>query len=82
MLCLENLRLQFYNQRKSKEGGRPSFLSGVDVMLLSSGTERNTDPGWAGKFSCPCMGKQGFPGGSVVKNLPANVGDMSWIPGL
>ena len=21
----------------------------------------------------------GFPGGSVVKNLPANVGDMGWI---
>ena len=24
----------------------------------------------------------GFPGGSVVKNLPANVGDLSSIPGL
>ena len=24
----------------------------------------------------------GFPGGSVVKNLPANVGDMGLIPGL
>ena len=24
----------------------------------------------------------GFPGGSVVKNLPANAGDMSSIPGL
>ena len=23
----------------------------------------------------------GFPGGSVVKNLPANVGDVSLIPG-
>ena len=23
----------------------------------------------------------GFPGGSVVKNLPANVGDMGSIPG-
>ena len=23
----------------------------------------------------------GFPGGSVVKNLPANAEDMSWIPG-
>ena len=22
----------------------------------------------------------GFPGGSVVKNLPANAGDVSWIP--
>ena len=24
----------------------------------------------------------GFPGGSVVKNLPANAGDMGLIPGL
>ena len=23
----------------------------------------------------------GFPGGSVVKDLPANVGDLGWIPG-
>ena len=26
----------------------------------------------------PC---QNFPGGSVVKNLPANAGDAGWIPG-
>ena len=25
--------------------------------------------------------KEGFPGGSVVKNLPANAGDMGTIPG-
>ena len=25
---------------------------------------------------------KGFPGGSVVKNLPANAGDVSLIPGL
>ena len=25
---------------------------------------------------------KGFPGGSVVKNLPVNAGDMSLIPGL
>ena len=24
----------------------------------------------------------GFPGGSVIKNLPANAGDMSLFPGL
>ena len=24
----------------------------------------------------------GFPGGSAIKNLPANVGDMGSIPGL
>ena len=26
--------------------------------------------------------KTGFPGGSVVKNSPANAGDMGLIPGL
>ena len=26
--------------------------------------------------------KKGFPGGSVVKNSPANAGDMGLIPGL
>ena len=26
--------------------------------------------------------KLGFPGDSVVKNPPANTGDVSWIPGL
>jgi len=25
---------------------------------------------------------KGFPGGSVVKNLPANAGDLGSIPGL
>ena len=25
---------------------------------------------------------QGFPGGVVVKNPPANAGDMGWRPGL
>ena len=25
--------------------------------------------------------QEGFPGGSVVKNPPANAGDLSWIPG-
>ena len=25
--------------------------------------------------------KEGFPGGSVVVNPPANAGDTSWIPG-
>ena len=29
-----------------------------------------------------CVGGAGFPCGSVVKNLPANVGDSGSIPGL
>ena len=28
------------------------------------------------------MQGRGFPGGSVIKNLPANVGDTGLIPGL
>ena len=28
------------------------------------------------------MGKRGFPGGSVIKNTPANAGDVALIPGL
>ena len=28
------------------------------------------------------MGRQGFPGGAMVKNLPANAGDMGSSPGL
>ena len=28
------------------------------------------------------MRHEGFPGGSVKKNLPANAGDMGLIPGL
>ena len=28
------------------------------------------------------MGQKGFPGGSVVKNLPANAGDVRLIPEL
>ena len=29
----------------------------------------------------PCSALLGFPGGSVVKDLPANAGDASLIPG-
>ena len=33
-------------------------------------------------MSCPRINHRGdFPGNSVVKNLPANAGDMSLIPG-
>ena len=34
-------------------------------------------------FNKPLLGAyMGFPGGSVIKNLPANAGDMSLFPGL
>ena len=32
------------------------------------------------KMSLKYYEKKGFPGGSVVKNLPANAGDMGLIP--
>ena len=33
-------------------------------------------------LTCPQIwGERSFPGGSVVKNLPASAGDMSLIPG-
>ena len=41
-------------------------------MLFISGAHKK-----AGVFN-----SWGFPGGSVVKNLPANAGDVSSIPGL
>ena len=41
-------------------------------MLFISGAQKK-----AGVFN-----SWGFPGGSVVKNLPANAGDVSSIPGL
>ena len=28
------------------------------------------------------MSEEGFLAGSAVKNLPANAGDVGWIPGL
>ena len=83
--------LQFYN-KKCGEGEKNFLLFfWVDIMLPSS----VPPPGWAGEFSCPFRGKLdpqiiafhvcrqhvlGFPGGSVVKNPPANVGDAGLIP--
>ena len=33
-------------------------------------------------FTCSCNPPKDFPGGSVVKYLPANIGDIGSIPGL
>ena len=30
---------------------------------------------------CVCVCVLGFPGGLVIKDLPANIGDEGWIPG-
>ena len=40
---------------------------------------------WWWLHDCICLSKlklEGFPGGSVIKNLPDNVGDMGSIPNL
>ena len=39
-------------------------------------------PKEGGERSTPARNGLGFPGGSVVKNLPANAGDMGLSPGL
>ena len=36
---------------------------------------------WGPDDSSVVTGRKGFPGGSVVKNLPANAGDVGSIPG-
>ena len=33
-------------------------------------------------FGTSCLGDEGCPGGSAVKNTPANAGDSGSIPGL
>ena len=38
--------------------------------------------GWYPYKNDKCMGTSSFPGDSMVKNLPANAGDMSLIPEL
>ena len=45
------------------------------------GTLRGGGP-WGGGGSIPGLSVSlGFPGGSVVKNLPANAGDLGSVPG-
>ena len=38
--------------------------------------------GWKQESNDVINNKTGFPGGSVVRNLPVNAGDMGSIPGL
>ena len=60
-----------------KEGSGHGFLShllaGYSKILCGA-----VGPAWAAKVSKA----QGFPGGAVVRNLPANAGDTGLIPGL
>ena len=45
---------------------------------LGEKTEPERDPG---TLRLRPRAREGFPGGSVVKNPPANAGDVSFIPG-
>ena len=58
------------SSRSNKEVAKQEY-SGTYVfaVLLVLGAEDHPGPG-------------GFPGGSVIKNPPANAGDMGLIPGL
>ena len=52
------------------------------LKLLSSLVELNLEQAHLAISAFPIKGRnQGFPGGSVVKILPANAGDMGLIPG-
>ena len=49
-------------------------------MLLKPGRKGTQVTAYV--YLIPLIVRQGFPGGSVVKNLPANAGDASSVPGL
>ena len=57
------------------------------IMLCYFKKGKNTKKDCAGyadgtMIECVTSGLQGFSGGSVVKSLPANAGDVGSIPGL
>ena len=68
------------DSRSSREGsGTSSFVS---TNLLISGAQSPPAPCFPHGTPLPLPTRNlGFPGGSVVKNLPANVEDMGSIPG-
>ena len=73
--------------------GQPGWRNGQEVCLCDRGEERArvwvlrpqsnflANPSNR-EFQTPNMILKGFPGGSVVKNLSANAGDLGSIPGL
>ena len=57
-------------------GQAQSFTEYLRQYLAFGGYSRNIFK-WLNKLPC-----EGFPGGAVVENLPANAGDMGSSPGL
>ena len=64
---------------RSNWAREPQLLS-LRVWSLCSATREATIV--RGPRTAMKSGPRGFPGGAVVKNLPANAGDMGLIPGL
>ena len=50
------------------------------MLVLKNDTQKRTSLGGSDYFS-PRFFCAGFPGGSVVKNPPANAGDAASVPG-
>ena len=65
------------------QGHHSSVLGGTENYPRRKGLEEGGHLGsWASGFLyCSCNFSVGFPGGSAVKNPPANAGDAGLIPG-
>ena len=60
--------------------GKTSYVHGLeDLILLKCPYQQKQSTASAIPYQMPVLD---FPGGPVVKNLSANVGDMGSIPGL
>ena len=57
-------------------GAWQATVHGIAESNMTEGTLHNASLFQAVKIASDS------PGGQVVKNLPANAGDMDWIPGL
>ena len=69
---------------------RNKYFKTTDIVNLGSQKERNKEKNFGNLIMKTCQrkvksgfkkGNQGFPGGAVVKNPPANAGDTGSSPG-
>ena len=58
------------------------FVSCLDAILMLYNPDNKSTNAKISFFCSPRIDKQGFPRGSVVKNMAANAGDVGLIPGL
>ena len=74
IVCKRHLIWELYRARQSSGGGKVSLeLPPWPQQQLSQEQPQEPSQSWE---------IQGFPGGSVVKNPPANTGDTGLIPGV